>query len=65
MTGKCHQQRVCRRENKEDNREIEKNASHNDDVVQIGTDKLNNPRELIIIIRLFRFFSADRGIDHL
>lgn len=43
MTGKCDQQRVGCRKDKEYDREIEKNGSQDDDVVQIWTDESNNP----------------------
>ena len=43
MTGKCHQHRDCRRKDKEYNREVEENASQDNDVIQIRTDKSNDP----------------------
>ena len=44
MTGKCHQYRICCRKDKKDYREIQENGPHDDDIVQVWTDKSNNPR---------------------
>ena len=45
MAGKCCHQRVCCRKYKESNRNVQQNCSQYDDVVEVRTDKTNNPAQ--------------------
>ena len=43
MAGKSCQQWVGSGKDKENDRDVDQHGTNNDDVVQIGTDKTNNP----------------------